>query len=656
VRDSNPLEADYRFERIVFFSLPYQRSYMPPHTTLIATIAASLGVAFLFGLGAARLRLPPIVGYLLAGIAVGPFTPGVLLDSGVVSQGAELGVILLMFGVGLHFSFRDLMIVRRVVIPGALIQLLITGSVGAYLAYTWGISAGGALVVGICVAVASTVVLLKGLEAQDRLDSPDGRLAVGWLVVEDLTMVLVLVMLPAIAPLLSGDAAAAPLNVPALSAALAVSVGKVLAFAALMLLVGRRVVPWLLEHVARVGSRELFTLAVLATALGIATMAAEVFGVSFALGAFFAGAVVSESELSHRAATDALPMQDAFAVLFFLSIGMLFDPRAVLQSPMQVVALVTVILVCKFVTSYTLMRLFKQTQRSALIIGASLAQIGEFSFIVAGLGVSLGLLARDTQALIVAAAIVSITLNQPLLNGVRLLLEALERRSARQRLGQGPEFRGAERAVAPHAKAVTSDAVDPFDFSQLHDHVLVIGHGRVGTTISEALQRESARYVIVDEQERVVAGLRSRGEKSVFGDATRADVLHRAGVENARLIVVTAPEPIRARRIVEVAREANPAIVIAVRTHSATEQVFFEELVNAPGVSGRAIYAEREAALSLAHYALQVLGRSDDQADVVIDAMRNSKILPTESFPAIHTREFRAMMAPDPNHPTVKEP
>lgn len=631
---------------------------MPTHTALIFTVTAGLGVAFLFGLAAARLRLPPIVGYLLAGVAVGQFATGKLVDVGMIAQASELGVILLMFGVGMHFSIGDLGAVRRIVVPGALLQILVTGSVGTAIGRAWSLPWGGALVLGISLAIASTVVLLKALEAQDRLDSPDGRIAVGWLVVEDLAMVLVLVVLPAVAPMLNGTTGAAGASAGGLAAALAIAVLKVALFAILMGVVGRRAVPWLLELVARLGSRELFTLAVLVTALCIAALASSVFGVSLALGAFFAGAVVSESELSHRAATDALPLQDAFAVLFFLSIGMLFDARVVIESPMAVLTLVAVIMVGKFAVSFTLMRVMKQPVRSALIIGGSLAQIGEFSFIVAALGVSLGLIGLDIQGLIVASALIVITLNQPLLSGVRLLLRQLDERRARGTMGQideaGSGMSGGGSAVPTSARATRAPVEtvdDPFDFSRFQEHVVVVGHGRVGSTVTEALQRVTARYVIVEEQERLVAGLRHRGERAVFGDATRTEVLHRAGIEHARLIVVTAPEPIRARRTVEVARRLNPRIAIAVRTHSAAEQAFFESFLHVPGTTGRAIYAEREAALSLAHFTLQTLGRSDDEADVVIDTLRGAATSPTETFATLHTKEFHAMMVSDPNHP-----
>ena len=638
---------------------PLHQIPMPAHTALIATVAIGLGVAFLFGLAAARFGLPPIVGYLIAGIAVGPFTPGYVMDSGLIAQGADIGVILLMFGVGMHFSFRDLMTVQRTVVPGALLQILITGSIGTAIGRSWQLSWGGALVLGIALAVASTVVLLKGLEAQDRLDSPDGRLAVGWLVVEDLAMVLVLVLLPAIAPMLD-DASTATLDRGTLTLALGIALAKVLAFALLMVVVGRRAVPWLLEQVARLGSRELFTLAVLAIALCVAAIASEVFGVSLALGAFFAGAVVSESELSQRAASEALPMQDAFAVLFFVSVGILFDPGVMMRSPLAILALVAVVVLGKSLTSFILMHVLGQSRRSAMFIGGSLAQIGEFSFIVAGLGVTLGLITRDVQALIVATALMSITLNQPLLSGLRFIQRRLDERErqgdAQAAIAAGTESSASLPAAARASRDPLDPGGDPFDFSRFHDHVVVVGYGRFGTTIMEALQRESARYVIVEEQERLVAGLRTRGERAVFGDATRSEVLQRAGIEHARLIVVTAPEPIRARRVVELARALNPAIAIGVRTHSASEQAFFEEFVRAPDTSGRAIYAEREAALSLAHYALQTLGRTDDEADLVIEAMRHAGIRPTETFPALHTREFRAMMASDPNHPAPRDP
>ncbi|MEO8621693.1 MAG: cation:proton antiporter [bacterium] len=633
---------------------------MAHDSALIATIASGFAAALILGLLAARLKLPPIVGYLVAGIAVGPFTPGFVADGGVASQTAELGVVLLMFGVGLHFSLRDLMLVRGTVVPGALLQMLGTGTIAAMVGRFWGLSWGGAIVLGFSLAIASTVVVLKGLEARDRLDSPEGRLAVGWLVVEDLAMVLVLVLLPAVAPALGGTAeAGSTAGAGSLVVTIVLAVGKVAGFGVVMFVGGRRLVPWLLEHVARLGSRELFTLTVLSIALGVGTLASQFFGVSFALGAFVAGAVVSESDLSHRAAADALPLQDAFAVLFFVSVGMLFDPRVLIDHPGKVLIGLTVIVVGKFTLSYVILRMLGQTSRIAVTLAGSVAQIGEFSFILAALGVTLGLLDRETQALIVASALVSITINQPL----SLLLDRLQARHA------GPEDElldgasGASRVsrtsllsrlsrasrglAVTTAEGVAGDEPDPFDFSLLRGHVILVGYGRVGTTVTEALDRAGVPHVVVEEQERIVTGLRNRGQRAVSGDATRPEVLNRAGTVGARLIVVTAPEPIRARRIVEVARGMNPKLAVAVRTHSAVDQAFFEALLHRPGVEGRAVYAEREVALSLAQYTLRAIGHSDDDADTLIAAIRDRETSPTETFASMHTRELEAILSAD---------
>jgi monovalent cation:H+ antiporter-2, CPA2 family len=613
---------------------------MPHDTILIATVAAGLGVAFVFGLLAVRLKLPPTVGYLVAGIVVGPFTPGYVADAGLASQLAEVGVILLMFGVGLHFSLADLVAVRRVVVPGSLLQTALTATLGGVLGHLWGLGWGGAVVLGLSLGVASTAVLLKGLEGRDRLDSPEGRLAIGWLVVEDVTMVLALVLLPALAPMLGGvpaEGIAEPARSVPLS--LVVAIVKVAIFVALVVFVGRRWVPWLLEHVAKLGSRELFTLAVLGTALGVGTIAANLFGVSFALGAFFAGAVINESELSHRAAAEALPMQDAFAVLFFVSVGMLFDPSVLTEHPMRLLAIVGVIVVWKSAIAFGLVRLLGENARTALLVGTSLGQIGEFSFIVAALGVSLGLITRDVQAMIVAAAIIAITVNGGALRvAVRLAQGIVDRASA---VASDAAVTGRAERAEREQIAIDEGIPEAYDFSDLRGQVVLIGYGRVGATVAEALARAAIPFVVVEEQERIVGGLRKRGERAILGDATRADVLERAGIQGARLLLVTAPEPFRAHRIVELAREASPEISVAVRTHSAAEQAHFEKFLLAPGATGRAVYAEREAALSLAHYALVSLGRSDDEADWVISALRGLPTAPTETFRSMLTQELR---------------
>jgi CPA2 family monovalent cation:H+ antiporter-2 len=375
--------------------------------TLIATLAIGLGFAFVGGFVAFRAGLPPLLGYLLAGVAIGPFTPGLTADAAIAPQLAEIGVILLMFGVGMHFSIRDLLSVKRIAVPGAIVQIVVATVLGIGVSGLWGWNFGAGLVFGLTLSVASTVVLLRALEARGEQDSPNGRIAVGWLIVEDLIMVLALVMLPALSGVFSGEA----LDLTALAKSLGITLLKIAVFVVLMLVVGTRAFPWLLARVERSGSRELFTLAVVTLSLGLAFAAAEVFGVSFALGAFFAGIVVNESDLSHRAARELQPFQDAFAALFFVSVGMLFDPSILIQQPLKLLAVVAVIMVGKSLAAFAIVRLLGGSRETALDVSASLAQIGEFSFILAGLGITLGLLSMDAQGLIVAGAVISIAFN-----------------------------------------------------------------------------------------------------------------------------------------------------------------------------------------------------------------------------------------------------
>ena len=377
--------------------------------TLISTVAVGLGLAFIFGFVATRLKLPPLVGYLLAGVAVGPFTPGFVADTHLAPQLAEIGVILLMFGVGMHFSVRDLLAVRGVAVPGALIQITAATALGIGLTSLWGWTFGAGLVFGLALSVASTVVLLRALEARQSVNTPEGRITVGWLIVEDLVMVVALVLLPALAPALGSGGAT--LSTGEIITALGWTLGKVALFVALMLIVGARVFPWLLKRVEATGSRELFTLAVVALALGVAFGSAELFGVSFALGAFFAGVVINESDLSHRAAQEAQPLQDAFAALFFVAVGMLFDPEILIREPLSVLGVLAIILIGKSLAAFGLVRLLGRPTGTALTISAALAQIGEFSFILAELGLGLGLLPEEGQSLILAGALISITLN-----------------------------------------------------------------------------------------------------------------------------------------------------------------------------------------------------------------------------------------------------
>ncbi|WP_438344630.1 YbaL family putative K(+) efflux transporter [Methylorubrum populi] len=576
-------------------------------TELISIIALGLVCAFICGMLAQRLRLPPLVGYLVAGIAIGPFTPGFVGDPALASQLAELGVILLMFGVGLHFSIGDLLAVRTIALPGAIVQIAVATAMGAGLAWGYGWGAGAGLVFGLALSVASTVVLLRALEGQGLLDTDKGRIAVGWLIVEDLAMVVALVLLPALAPSLGGEAAGVVGHHVAPDHGLWVTLGLTLAkvgvFIAVMLLGGRRVVPYLLGLAARTGSRELFTLAVLASAVGIAYASSELFGVSFALGAFFAGMVLAESDLSHQAAADSLPLQDAFAVLFFVSVGMLFDPGIVLREPLSILGVVGVIVLGKSVAAIAIVLAFGHPVGTALTIAASLAQIGEFSFILAGLGISLKLLPEEGRDLILGGALLSITLNP--------LFFVLADRVSRW-LGERPELRRRleRRAAAP----LPVRAAAP----EMRGHAVIIGYGRVGSAIGKALQDWNLPFVVVERDRRRVEELRVQGVPAVFGDATAPGILDAADIASARLVVVATPDPHQARRLLAKARAANPEIDSVVRTHSDTERRRLEE----DGV-GLVLMAERELALGMMTYALRSLGVREGEARLFVDTSRS---------------------------------
>ncbi|ATE65290.1 YbaL family putative K(+) efflux transporter [Rhizorhabdus dicambivorans] len=538
---------------------------MPHATPLIATIVAGLTLAFLFGALAHRLRLPPLVGYLMAGVAVGPFTPGYVADQHLADQLAELGVILLMFGVGLHFSVRDLMAVRRIAIPGAIVQIAVAVLMGMGLAALLGWSLAGGFVFGLALSVASTVVLLRALQERKILDTERGKIAVGWLIVEDLAMVLALVLLPALAQGEGGG--------PALGTVLALTVGKVVAFVAFMLIVGRRFIPWLLHVVVHTGSRELFRLSVLAIALGVAFGAAMLFGVSFALGAFFAGMILAESPLSQRAAHETLPLRDAFAVLFFVSVGMLFNPHVVTEAPLPVLATVAIIVLGKSVAAWSIVIAFRHSGKTALTIAASLAQIGEFSFILATMGYELKLFPAMGRDLVLAGAIISILLN-PLLFSII------------HRLG---------RKYLPAADAVTEHVLD-----QRKGHVVVVGYGRVGSRVGEKLLEAGERVTII-ETERDAAGLPVHPSATVLvGNACEAEQLEKAGLEEARLICVAIPEGFEAGRIIEQARKANPAIRIVARAQDEAEVDHFARMG-----ADLSIIGEREIARTMIDDALK---------------------------------------------------
>ncbi|WP_298967428.1 YbaL family putative K(+) efflux transporter [uncultured Methylobacterium sp.] len=587
---------------------------MPHASELIAIIALGLVFAFIGGMLAQRLRLPPLVGYLVAGIAVGPYTPGFVGNGELASQLAEVGVILLMFGVGLHFSIGDLMAVRSIALPGAVVQIVVATLMGVGLSFAWGWGLGAGLVFGLALSVASTVVLLRALEERGLLDSDKGRIAVGWLIVEDLAMVLTLVLLPALAGPLGGESAglAHAAGGGSLWLTLGLTVAKVAAFATLMLIGGRRVVPWLLDQAARTGSRELFTLAVLALALGIAYGSAELFGVSFALGAFFAGMVLAESDLSHQAAADSLPLQDAFAVLFFVSVGMLFDPGILIRAPLSVLAVLGVILVGKSIAAVAIVLAFRHPLGTALTIAASLAQIGEFSFILVGLGIGLKLLPEQGRDLILAGSLLSITLNPLFFAGVERLIGVMARRpslAARfERRGAGAVSILAEGAPRPRG------------------HAVVVGYGRVGSSIGKALEAWDLPFVVVERDRRRVEELRAAGLTAVFGDAGAPGILDAADIAAARLLVVASPDAHQARRLIAIAREANPGIDTVIRTHSDLERRHLEQ----DGV-GLVLMAERELGFGMALYALRSLGLSEGEARLFIDTTRaESRTAPVE--------------------------
>ena len=556
---------------------------MPHAVSLITTLAAGFGLALVLGFIATKLRLPALVGYLVAGIIIGPATPGFVADAAIASQLAEIGVMLLMFGVGLHFSLADLMSVRKVALPGALVQMVVATGMGAGVATSWGWPLGAALVFGISLSVASTVVLLKALESRGVLESGDGSIAVGWLVVEDLAMVLVLVLLPALAPSLGGKA---PASDRGALLTIAITLAQVGGFIAFMLIVGRRLFPWILWQVTRTGSRELFTLCVIAAAVSIAYGSAALFGVSFALGAFFAGMVMRESEFSARAAEQVLPLQDAFAVLFFVSVGMLFDPHILVEQPLRVLATVGVIVIGKWLAAVALVLLLRYPVRTALVVAAGLAQVGEFSFILAGLGLALGLLPKEGQSLMLAGAIISIAVN-PLVFGAIAPIETwLLRR--RVLAGHGSA------AGNPLAELPTST-----DRKYLARQVLLVGWGRVGKHIAGALQDAAVPCVVAEANREFVEALRGAGQPAVWGDATESAVLIQAHVATARVLVIATPESLHVRQIVETARALNPGIEVVVRSHNAQEAVLLER-----DGAGTVFVGERELARSMAAFVL----------------------------------------------------
>jgi CPA2 family monovalent cation:H+ antiporter-2 len=580
-----------------------------PHHSLIATIVIGLGLAFVFGALAHRLRVSPLVGYVVAGVVIGPFTPGYVADQTLALQLAEVGIILLMFGVGLHFSLNDLLSVKGVAIPGAIGQMAIVTALGFGLAHAMGWSFGAGIVFGLALSVASTVVALRALQERRLIETERGRIAVGWLIVEDLAMVLVLVLLPALAGTFGGQSPRQPdsgllagfLDPQSIWAVFGLTLVKVAAFIVLMLVVGQRVIPWILHYVVYTGSRELFRLAVLAIALGVAFGSAELFGVSFALGAFFAGMILAESTLSQQAARETLPLRDAFAVLFFVSVGMLFDPSIVVREPGTVVATFLIVVGGNALVAFLIVFALRHRLLTALTSAAALSQIGEFSFILAGLGFELQLLPENGRDLILAGAILSILANP-------LLFFALDKAT----------FWLSERERMTRPEGVTEPITPEMPVTSLTDHTVLIGFGRVGRLVGEALKAKRQPFLVIEERQDIVDGLRARGIEVISGNAAQPDLLKAANLAGAKWFISAIPNPFETGNLIERARAANPSLEIIARAHSDEE---VEHLTRFG--ANLVIMGEREIARGITEHIMRQLDQfdasngSDQNRDVV---------------------------------------
>ncbi|WP_353643599.1 cation:proton antiporter [Mesorhizobium sp. WSM2239] len=555
---------------------------MPHETPLIATIVTGLGLAFVFGALANRFRIPPLVGYLIAGVLVGPNTPGFVADQNLALELAEIGVILLMFGVGLHFSLKDLLSVRAIAIPGAVVQIGFATALGAGLAWMLGWPVGAGIVFGLALSVASTVVLLRALQERRMIDTERGHIAVGWLIVEDLAMVLALVLLPALAGMLgsTGQGVETSANILSLRfdlglwGVVGVTLAKVAAFVIIMVVVGRRIIPWMLHYVAHTGSRELFRLSVLAIALGVAFGAAQLFGVSLALGAFFAGMIMSESELSQQAAEESLPLRDAFSVLFFVSVGMLFDPTTLFHETWPILATLFIIVIGKSVAAFLIVLAFGYPIATALVISASLAQIGEFSFILAELGVGLDLLPEQGRDLILAGAILSIMLNPLVFAGAERLKPWLEKRVGK--IAAAPAAKPVAPATEPGQVATLAEAPgDAGDgappLTRMNEHTILVGYGRVGDLVGQSLKQAGLPFLVIEDSDKTLARLQADGIETVAGNAAKGEVFASANAAGAKRLILAIPNAFEAGQIILRARAANPAIAIIARAHSDAE-------------------------------------------------------------------------------------
>lgn len=560
---------------------------------LITTITIALSLALIFGLIANKLKLPTIVGYLIAGILIGPFTPGIVANTQLASELAEIGVMLLMFGVGLHFSISQLLEMRKIALPGALIQIAVATILGVIAATSWGWGLASALIFGLGLSVASTVVLIRALESQGKLHTVNGQIAVGWLIVEDLAMVLVLVLLPPLATWIGGSAQ--PINQSSVWLNLLLTIVKVVSFIVLMLFMGKRLLPKLLMQIAKTGSRELFTLCVIAVAIGIAYIASKYFAMSFALGAFFAGLIMRESKYSERAAEESLPFREAFAVLFFVSVGMLFDPNIFLHEPLRILAVIAIIIVGKSIAAFLLVLAFRYPMSSAFTISASLAQIGEFSFILAALGLHLKLLPLEGQKLIIAGALVSIAIN-PFLFG---LINAIQKRyQAKSKIisqYEHPTDPLLELPTITHKK-------------YLSQQIVLVGFGRIGRRIAKDLTDSGIPFVVVDQNRELIEKIREQGFVAVCGEASDPSVLIQAHIARASMIVIALPDTFYVNQMIETARGLNPNIETAIRVNNEEEAALLKERVG-----GHFFYNEGELAKGISGYILKRFGINPQQ-------------------------------------------
>ncbi len=524
---------------------------------LISTIAVGLSLAFVFGLIALRLRVSPIIGYLLAGIMIGPYTPGFVGDLKIAEELSEIGIVLLMFGVGLHFSVKDLSEVRKIALPGAVVQMGAATAMGAALAvYAWGWTMQAGITFGLALSVASTVVLLRSLEEHNLLQSTHGRIAIGWLIVEDLAMVFALVLIPVLGG--AQESSSGEIVTHFFEA-----LGKVALFVFVMMFGGRRFLPWILSVVARTRSRELFTLAVFAAAVGVAYGAAMLFDVSLALGAFFAGMMIRESDMNHEVTDRALPFQDAFAVLFFVSVGMLFYPAVLIERPLDVLWVVTIIMIGKSVAALAIVLLCRYTLKTGLIVSSGLAQIGEFSFVLVALGITHELLPPESRDLVLAGAFISIALNPLMFYGSQL---------AYQYAGRNPGLSSAFNITEDNLSRLKRG-----EKAALKDLVILVGFGKMGRKIAEQITTAHIDLVIIDSNRERIDALRDNGYHAIAGDGSHPETLKEAAITKAVAIVVTTPDPFEARRIVNAARELNSGIKVAVHAHNDDELEYFEK-------------------------------------------------------------------------------